>query len=635
LLSVFAYAKSQSLGIPKYVGFEKRTAATKMNFQANPETNSYDIIYHRIYWEVDPAEYYIKGSVTSYFKILENNISEICFDLTDALTIDSVTRNGAVLPYTHSNNLVIITLPNVINIGVMDSVTIYYQGMPVANSGFTAFDTANHNGSPILWTLSEPYGAREWWPCKQSLTDKFDSLDIYVKTPINNKVASNGALIFEKTEGSHKLTYWKHRYPMATYLVAIAVTNYESYSQTAWVDQNNKVEILNYLYPENIESAIEDVGFTVKVMELFSKLFIPYPFYKEKYGHAQFAWGGGMEHQTMSFMGGFSEHLITHELAHQWFGDHVTCGSWKDIWINEGFAVFCESVAQEHLYPSTWSEWKQHEIELVVEKAKTGSIFVDDTTDVNRIFNYNLTYKKGGLILQMLRKQVGDDAFFTGLKELLTNVNTAGGFATGEDFKRFVEQAADTNLTQFFNDWYYGQGYPLYDITWLQDINNKMDISVSQITTHSSVPFFALHIPLLLIGQNKDTLVTFHNTENNQNFVYSSDFVVEEVVFDPRYNIVAKHPANINFSITDSGNTDGINIMPNPANETIHIKALHENSFDKIDIINISGKQHFTKNYNAETKKTDIDISSFPVGIYFIRISTQTGTAIKQFVKSS
>lgn len=624
---------TQDYNYPNVNTHERKAFSSKMNFKASPYTHNYDIIYHRILWEVDPAVYQIKGEVCSYFKATESSLSSIYFDIIDALTIESVIQNGVNLTFTHSNNLVQITLPNALNFGQIDSLTIKYSGVPQALTGFGSFETNEHDGTPILWTLSEPYGAREWWPCKQSLSDKIDSIDIYIKAPAIYKAASNGKLISEITTGTKKITHWKHRHPIAAYLVAMAVTNYKTYSHFAQVSDSQRVEIINYVYPENLSSAKISTEFTVKVMELFSDLFIPYPFHNEKYGHAQFGWGGGMEHQTIGFMGGFSESLITHELAHQWFGDHVTCNSWQDIWVNEGFAVFCENLAQEHLYPENWVTWKAGRMDIVISDTKSGSIFVDDTTNVNRIFNYALTYQKGGLILQMLRSQIGDVAFFNGINELLTNVKTSGKFASGFDVQQYFEEAADTSLTSFFNDWYYGQGYPQYKINWEQDENFLVHVLISQTATHSSVPFFKLKVPLLFKNNSQEILSTFMNTENEQAFTFNPGFVINEVIFDPNYDIIAPHPADIKLSVEDETFENSISIFPNPSKHQLTITATQGVFIKKYDIIDASGKQIL----NSEIKnsnRVDVDITDFNLGVFYIRIKTNQSFVVKTFVKT-
>ena len=344
-----------------YINTERKHLMQRFDFKASVETGNYNIVYHRAEWEVSPDQYYIKGAITSYFKSKTDGLSQVVFDMSSNLTVDSVKQRGSKLNFTFINKLITVTLSNSLSNGILDSVTIYYQGEP-ADNGFGSFATGFTGNSPVLWTLSEPYGAMDWWPCKQSLSDKIDSMDIYVKSGKNYMVGSNGKLMSEIISGDFKTTHWKTRYPIATYLVAIAVAEYTVLRDTALVDDNHLVEILDYAYPESVTEAQLTSDYTVQAVELFSNLFIPYPFYKEKYGHAQFGWGGGMEHQTMTFLCCFYDMLITHELAHQWFGDYVTCGSWKDIWINEGFATYCEVLALEHFNSESVTSWKEDEV---------------------------------------------------------------------------------------------------------------------------------------------------------------------------------------------------------------------------------------------------------------------------------
>ncbi len=635
LLSFSFASLSQVDESSKIQHFEKRAFNLKMNFVASQETDKYDIVYHRIYWEIDPGIAEISGTVTSYFKPTITSLSSIYFDLIDTLYVDSVKQSGTLLKYTHINNLVNITLKSPVPKGILDSLTVFYHGQPQSITGFGSFETSIHNNAPILWTLSEPYGAREWWPCKQSLTDKIDSIDIYVKTPQNYKVGSNGKLMFERIEGDKKLTFWKHRYPIAAYLVAIAVTNYDTYIQYAKVNDTDSVEILNYIYPEKLSSIKAQLAVTIDAIELFSKMFIPYPFYKEKYGHAQFGWGGGMEHQTMGFLVDFRESLIIHELAHQWFGDHVTCASWHDIWMNEGFAVFCEYVAEEHMHPEAWIDWKKARMDIVLQNPANKSVYVQDTTDINRIFDGTFTYQKGGLILQMLREQIGDDAFFKGMHDLLTDPKTAGGFASAEDFRAIMENAADTNLTTYFDNWYYGKGYPDYTINWQQNFDREVSITISQQTTDISVPFFAMRVPVLLKGNGQEKLVKLYNTTNNQNFKIKTDFIVSDIVFDPYYNILAPHPATIIFGVDETPVEKHILIMPNPTKNTLTVKAWKDTSIQKFDIIDNSGKEVLKTTSPENTKHLEINLSPYPNGLYYIRVETNEGLFVRKFIKSN
>src|SRR5690606_24841271 len=295
-------------------------------------------------------------------------MNTITFELVDNMTVSQVTQRGTPLTFSQNNNdEVVITLPQMQNQNVLDSLSISYSGNPIS-SGFGSFEVYTRNGDPVLWTVSEPFGAKAWWLCKQDLIDKIDMIDIFITTPRFNPsneeyvAVSNGLELGQTINGSNKTTHYKHQYPIPAYLVAIAVTNYAVYSHTV-ANNGNPFDIINYIYPEDLNYAQQRTPVTVDIMNLYTDLFEPYPYAEEKYGHAQFGWGGGMEHTTVSFMGGLSRGLIAHELGHQWFGDKVTCGSWQDIWLNEGFATYLAGMVIENLDgEAAFRSWKQDQI---------------------------------------------------------------------------------------------------------------------------------------------------------------------------------------------------------------------------------------------------------------------------------
>ncbi|WP_167610582.1 M1 family metallopeptidase [Maribellus sediminis] len=422
-------AKSQDifLGNDDLVNQEKKAFLNRQIFAESGAYNETDFIYQRMEWEIDPAIRFISGSVTSYFINKTESLDSIRLDMHQNLVVDSVVYQQQNQPFIHSGNKLRLALPDSLAVGEIDSFKVYYHGVPTS-SGFGSFENSTHgpDQTPVLWTLSEPYGAMEWWPCKQSLADKIDSIDIIVTTPEAYRTASNGIVISDEIKDSKRIMHWRHRYPIATYLVAIAVTDYVTYSDTLHLDDGRSIDILNYIYPENVETAKPQTARTASIMQLYNELIGEYPFADEKYGHAQFGWGGGMEHQTMSFMGAFNLRLIAHELAHQWFGDYITLGTWQDIWLNEGFATYLHALAYENLAPEEWPIWKQSSVTSITSNTG-GSVFVDDTTSVSRIFNYRLSYQKGGYLLHMLRWVLGDEDFFKGLRSYFSDPEIANG----------------------------------------------------------------------------------------------------------------------------------------------------------------------------------------------------------------
>lgn len=619
----------------KLIELEKKAFFETKYTQENTKNNTFNVVYHNIHWLVNPAIYYISGKVTTHFKSNSNNLSDVYFNLDGNLLVDSVLCKNKKIPFVFKNSIINIKLPKIIGKGQIDSLTIYYQGKPPKYNNFGSFVIDKHSGTSVLWTLSEPFGAKDWWPCSQNLYDKIDSLDIFVSVPKGNKVASNGILVSEKSEGENTIFHWQHRYPVATYLVAIAVTNYAEFTHYANIGSDEKVKILNYVYPENIEKKEEKARYTVDVLELFSKLFIPYPFKKEKYGHAEFGWGGGMEHQTMSFVNGFSRDLISHELAHQWFGNHVTCNSWQNIWVNEGFATFCTGLAHEYLHNETWEYWKKTTLNDVLKNGKTGSIKVDDTTNVNRIFNSTLSYRKGAFVLHQLRNQIGDKAFFNGCKLLLTNANTSGKFAGIEQVKQCFEVAGDTNLTTYFDQWIYKQGYPIFDIEWEQNPNDDISIKISQSTTHKSVSCFQLQIPILFVGENnKQKLVKFKLLNNKQTFDVHIDFIIEKVIFDPEYTILAPHPANVVAKVNSNYlKNNNLALFHNPSKNDLILKTYKKQSLKDIYIFSANGKLVLSVKNNNFTKEVHVNTFVLKSGLYFVRTKIDGQIVVKKFMK--
>ncbi len=348
------------------VNAEKKANQSRLEFPPQTLNDDYDVIYHRCEWMVDPAQYFISGRVSTFFKPRTSNFQIIHFDFSSALTVDlAIYKNGNV-SFQHNNDILSISLPGKIPENQLDSITIYYHGTP-PQTGFGSFDTSSHAGVPVLWTLSEPYGGSDWWPCKNGLMDKADSIDVLITTPSIYRAASNGILISEIKTGNTKSYHWKHRYPIATYLICMAVTNYAQYSHYVPFE-NSKTEVLNYIYPEDSADAASQTPLIIPVMQLYDTLFGVYPFANEKYGHCQFGWGGGMEHQTFTFVGAFYFELIAHELAHHWFGDKLTCFSWQDVWLNEGFATYLSGLCYEHILPDWWRQFKSVRIEHITSE---------------------------------------------------------------------------------------------------------------------------------------------------------------------------------------------------------------------------------------------------------------------------
>ena len=458
-----------------------------------------DIKYHRLEIALDPALRYVLGSVSTWFVPTPGNRDVISFDLSDSLMVVEVKYHGMILTsYAHQNNKLAVQLPT--SQVSMDSVQIVYEGVPPEN-GSWSFANALHAGVPIVSTLSEPYGAADWWPCSQDLNDKVDSVLLVITVPPGNRAAANGMLISEEHRADRSIYRWKHKHPMAAYLVGVSVTNYVFYSDYVPLENGKSIEILNYVYPETAEATKEQTKNIIKPFQLYNELFGLYPFADERYGHAQWQWGGGMEHQTMSFMGSFGYDLMAHELAHQWFGNLVTCASWKDIWLNEGFATYLTGLCYERdqggIY---WEPFKRLSINRVLSKPD-GSVYCYDTTSIDRIFDDRLSYSKGAMVVHMLRWQMGDENFFTALNNYLYDPRLSNKYATTEDLIAHVESVTGSSYREFFNDWIFGEGYTTYNMVYRQGADNAVELELGQVQSSATVEFFEMDVPIRLYGR--------------------------------------------------------------------------------------------------------------------------------------
>jgi aminopeptidase N len=599
---------------------DSRIYQKSAGFTESDNYASADVIYQRLNFTVDPAVNYISGSVFSSLKFMKDNIAQIEFDLTDGMTVDSVQYNQKKVAFQHLANKINITLPSTASKNTVGSVEVFYHGAPLQN-GMGSFVSSAHNNNPIIWTLSEPYGAKDWWPCKESLVDKIDSMDVYITCPQQYRAASNGKLIEDKISGQNRTAHWSHRFPIATYLVGIAVTNYQTYSDFLDLSNGKKIEVLNYVYPEYLTTAKSKSTDILNILSFYNTKFMTYPFANEKYGHAQFGWSGGMEHQTMSFVNSLDFELVAHEMSHQWFGDYITLASWHDIWLNEGFATYLTGLTYENLLNGQyWQSWKDIQVKRITS-SPDGSVYVADTTDINRVFNSRLSYSKGAYLLHMLRWEMGDEKFFQGMKNYLNDPAMANGFASQQQFVKHMETVADTTFTEFFKDWYYGEGYPTYRLTCFTDFG-KQKLRISQTQSNSSVGFFEMHIPVRVWKDGKYTDLRLYNTNQNQEFVIA-DGMVDKIEFDPDKWLIAK--ADIVDAVLQVSEIRDIRIIPENESKSIRVLLPEYSGEGKLRIVDLSGR--IVKNCELSGNDSKIAISDLRNGIYLVEV--QSGKLMK------
>ncbi|UCB53248.1 MAG: putative Ig domain-containing protein [Candidatus Zixiibacteriota bacterium] len=491
-----------------------REVEMRVQTKGTPAQSYYDARYYRLDLKLNNTTEIISGSVYMYAEALIDgfNVVELNFFDNPEMYIDSVTSNGASAYHTWNNDIIRVFLNGTYNTNETFGVTVYYHGHPL-EGGLQSFDWGYHGSPamPIMSTLSEPYFAQAWWPCKDLPRDKADSVDININVRSDVYVASNGVLREILDYGSTKTYKWHEGYPITTYLVSIAATNFTIFSNWYHPIRGDSMEVIYYVYPERYDQAAALWPITPSMIEVFANTFGEYPFVEEKYGMAHFTWGGAMEHQTnTSFSSSwYSEWVIAHELAHQWWGDYITVHNWHHIWLNEGFASWSEALWAEslgglssyHSYMNGMQHWGG------------GTIFVEDTTDAWNIFA-SIVYDKGAWVVHMLRGVVGDEHFFQILRNYYSDPRFAHGSADTEGFQDVCETTSGMDLDYFFQEWIYGEYYPKYrySYTWEPAGGGYSNVYVHLDQTQTTNPtHFTMPVRINVGTYSGDTTVVLFN----------------------------------------------------------------------------------------------------------------------------
>ncbi len=432
--------------------------------QSDFDPYSIDAIFYDVSIRVDIPSELIYGDVKNVYRSTVDGLDVVEIDLDHVLTVDSVYNASGTLNFSHADMRLAVELDRAYDNGEEISFNVVYHGHPV-EGGFQAFAFSYRNDGtgtvPVVSSLSEPYFARTWWPCKDRPDDKADSMDIHITNDISYYCSSNGTLIGIINNGNGTATYnYRVRYPIATYLFSIGVSNYSVWKNYYKYTPTDSMEIVHHVYQDKLAQSLVSYDVTPNAIAIFSNLFGQYPFLNEKYGHTNFEWGGGMEHQTNTSMTGtwfgFYVPTIVHELGHQWWGDMITCESWHDIWLNEGFASYCEALYYEVINGTA----AYHDYMAGMNYTGPRTIYVYDTTSTGEIFNV-VVYDKGAWLLHMLRHVVGDDTFFDILQTYYGS-SAQYGSANSEYFIDLCESVSGKELTPFFEDWLYGRYRPNY-----------------------------------------------------------------------------------------------------------------------------------------------------------------------------
>ena len=636
------------------VSGSQRAATASVTHRAKMER--YDVTYYKLDLTLENTSLNVAGSVWMRVRVGALTLDSLAFELYQGqpgeatLNIDSVVVNGRRSPgIRRVGNDVTAALAQPAAAGSLTDARIYYQGSaPLAGTaaignGFNNRSRVRVNGvyQPynITWSLSEPFAAHEWFPCKQVLTDKADSSDVWVTTTLPNKVGSNGVLVRTVPLPANQVRYeWKSRHPIAYYLISVAVAPYLETVTYARPTGGPVVPIVDYVYNQNTLSFYQrEINRTAGFIENYSNLVGIYPFADEKYGHSMAPLGGGMEHQTMTTQDGFTFTLTAHELFHQWFGDNVTCASWADIWLNEGFASYGEYLSLQALAtPADARGWMDNAHEYA--QRNNGTLYVADTTNVGRIFDYYLSYKKGAAVVHMLRYLLNDDTkFFRALRTYQSQYR--GRTARTADLQRVFEAEAGRPLGYFFQQWFRGRGYPTFNGRWNQ-VGSTVVLRMTETASEpSATPFFDTDVDYRLTFVNGTTqTVRLHQGQAVQTFQFAATGPVASIAVDPDQwvlNLPAPAPVRDNalaLAAHTGGNLAPLSLFPIPCHDVLNLAALPAPTV-RGEVVDATGRMVLRQELRAA--QPQLNTTSLAPGLYYLRLLGPTGEMLGrgQFVR--
>jgi len=620
---------------------QAKTASTS----AIPPENDYDVKFYHLDLAIENNSLFVKGNVRCLAQVTAATMDTFVCVLHENHTVDSVYVNGQRRNFVRKDSLVKTSVGPQLGQNQMVNAVVYYKGTcpsggsAAIGNGFNT-DTSPSWGNSVTWSLSESFVAYEWFPCKQDLRDKIDSSWVYVTTDSVNMAGSNGRLKNVVVLGNKKRYEWKSRSPIDYYLISVSVARYKEYNLYAkpLYLVNDSILIQNYIYNNAISNTNwingqkQELDKIKPTIELFSKLYGMYPFYKEKYGHCMAPLGGGMEHQTMTTLGFFDFAIDAHELAHQWWGDNVTCSAWKHIWMNEGWASYNEYIAKQYLVSPNQADIDMAQVHTDVLSQPGGSVYFTnaDTMNSGRIFDSRLTYNKGGAIIHSLRFVLNNDSLFFNLARDFQRANQFG-VAGVPDFIAYYNTHSGQNLNQFFSQWYYGEGYPTFNVKWNQQGSTFLLRSAQTTSMPSSVPLFITPIEYKLVRSGAaDTTIRVMHGQATENYTVNVAGTVTNIVVDPKNWILNKTIGPVKDPTlvgVEEMTADDLMLFvgPNPTSDVLYINTYTQENFTA-ELYDISGK--LLRQWPVQgTSHTDL--GSYPAGIYQVRILSKAGQPLK------
>ena len=523
---------------------QKYDAARSPMLVFYPTSNmyDYDALYYKIDIEIDMSSETVDGYVEMRCKSLVAGLSYVDMTLTTSLSVTSARLNGTSQTFSHSTEILTVNFDETFDVGEEFTVRIDYNGAP-EYSNLDGMDFYTIWSRKVCYTNCEPFGARNWWPCKDFPFDKpDDGADIIITHPTTYggytmDLISNGLLQSITNNGATTTTHWKENHPITTYLVALVLTDFNQTVQNWEYEPGQFMPVEHNYYPNAPPSASGYstwymVNYTIPSLDALSYYWGRYPFYDEKYGHMHYGWGGAMEHQTCTSISPYfnTEYVIAHELAHQWAGDNVTCKTFNHMWLNEGYASYSEVLYFEYTYgwptAKSWLFSQRH--------INAGTPYVENI-ETDNMFDGVTVYDKGSWLVHMLRNQMGDDLFFPAMQHYFHTSEFAGKSADTDDLNSVCSEYFGSDMSWFFDAWVYQEDQPNYEYSYQYEESAKSTdyIVYFYLAQNNTDGIFPMAVDIVAFAGDYDSSFTIWNDSQAEMYIFNLPNPPDSFWIDP------------------------------------------------------------------------------------------------------
>lgn len=584
----------------------------------------------------------IDGVVRVDARVVDQPLDQLVLDFgtQGGMSVSSVLEDGVTpIAFLHANNTLTMALSSTVPVGGTVSVVITYSGLP-RRTGFGSFVfgqlSPNLGSVQYAWTLSEPYGAREWWPCKDHPSDKADSVRVAITVPDGMMAASQGLLRSVTSNGGRTTFEWASNYPITSYLVSIAAADYVKHTNSytrppalAAVHGPLTLPMEHYHFNDGTSDFKKGWKDADAVFPVLEEWFGAYPFGAEKYGHAEFTFGGGMEHQTLSSMGTSALVFTVHELAHQWYGDAVSPAAWPHLWLNEGFATWAEllfiEARPDSFPPDSFNVLLRHYRN--VARGARGTVVLTDTLGTNMFGD--LVYNKGAMILRMLQGIVGDSTMKEIVRTYAEDPQTRYGTATTSDFQRIVARLTGDPFDAFFDQWLYsGTGHPIYRISAENGdtfTGSGVIVTLEQVQTaqDSNVPAFEMPITIAVQTQAGEERFRVMSNARWQVFKLDLQAPAQSVTLDPDRYVLSNENVTATVSRPPASPVFD-SIIPNPTNGDAALRVSFPDGGDaSVEWYDVAGRRVRVDHFPGRPvgpQEIQVSTGGLASGVYFVRL---------------